>query len=249
MSKIERLNDLIYLAKKQNIAPTKRDFSNMLGYASMTTLSAMLGGSKRIPENFGEKVKQTILPRLNLEWWETGNGEMLEVEPSQHINNVSGVVAVNTNNTTINNGSAPMASAEPAGEDDARLPVIPRHIYEDTEVDVLEYVTENVVPTSPRIRQLPPYSMCYQVYSDELIPEIVPGDRLYIKAHTDIRKIIDGKPYVLETSTNGLMLRTLYKGDTGLRAATKSQKYRDEYIPYEDIVRVYRILGMLRANL
>lgn len=211
--------------------------------------NGLLGKARKGLSDIGNSSVEKILKKyqdLSRVFLLTGEGEMLT---TQNINNVSGVVAVNTNNTTINNGSAPMASAEPAGEDDARLPVIPRHIYEDTEVDVLEYVTENVVPTSPRIRQLPPYSMCYQVYSDELIPEIVPGDRLYIKEHADMRKIIDGKPYVLETSTNGLMLRTLYKGDTGLRAATKSQKYRDEYIPYEDIVRVYRILGMLRANL
>lgn len=211
--------------------------------------NGLLGKARKGLSDIGNSSVEKILKKyqdLSRVFLLTGEGEMLT---TQNINNVSGVVAVNTNNTTINNGSAPMASAEPVGEGDEHLPVIPRHIYEDTDVDVLEYVTENVVPTSPRIQQLPPYSMCYQVYSDELTPEIVPGDRLYIKAHTDIRKIIDGKPYVLETSTNGLMLRTLYKGDTGVRATAKTQKYRDEYIPYEDIVRVYRILGMLRANL
>lgn len=248
MNKIQRLKDIIHLAKKQGIIEFNRDFGLLLGYKSDAILSSMLGGSRDIPKSMGEKVKSSILPNLNLAWWETGSGEMLESEHSTHIGNVNGsnVIAVNTSNTTINNATPSSITTE---ADDEHIPVIPRHIYEDTDVDVLEYVTENVVPTSPRIQQLPPYSMCYQVYSDELTPEIVQGDRLYIKAHADIRKIIDGKPYVLETSTNGLMLRTLYKGDTGVRAVAKTQKYRDEYIPYEDIVRVYRILGMLRANL
>ena len=197
-----------------------------------------------------EKLNNVLnaFPELNREWLLYGEGEMLKHSSNTAtIGTNNGLVSVgNSNTNTYYNNASPAVTEE---ADEEVLPIIPRHLYEDTEVDVFEYVTENVVPTSPRIQQLPSYSMCYQVYSDELVPDIIPGDRLYIKPHTDVRKIIDGKPYVLETSTNGLMLRILYKGDTGLRASTKSQKYRDEYVPFEDIVRVYRILGLLRANI
>ena len=249
MSKIERLNDLIYLAKKQNIAPTKRDFSNMLGYSSMTTLSAMLGGSKRIPDNFGEKVKQTILPRLNLDWWETGNGEMLELEPSQHINNVSGVVAVNTNNTTINNTTpAPITTEEP--EEVEAIPVVPRSIYTEPNVNILEYVQNNEVQMSPRIHQLSQYDLCYMVVNDEMAPYICAGDRIYLWAYPEGKehKIIDGRVYSVDTKLNGVLTRQLYKTEKGFLAKSFNPRYADEVLEWDDIYRVYRIVGVLRMD-
>ena len=238
-----RIKELI-----ETLGISQRAFCNAIDtdYANM---NCIVNGKRNAGRGIINKILQHF-PNVNRRWLQYGEGEMFLTHTNAINGNIQGnnVISVG-DNTTINNTTPAHITTEAPAEEVETLPIIPRHIYEDTDIDVLEYVTENVVPTSPRIQQLPPYSMCYQVYSDELTPEIVPGDRLYIKAHTDIRKIIDGKPYVLETSTNGLMLRTLYKGDTGVRATAKTQKYRDEYIPYEDIVRVYRILGMLRANL
>lgn len=255
MSKIERLNDLIYLAKKQNIAPTKRDFSNMLGYASMTTLSAMLGGSKRIPDNFGEKVKQTILPRLNLEWWETGNGEMLEQGNITAINNGTISGTMTTAHTIINNTPASPITREEVGEVEEpkeveAIPVVPRSIYTEPNVNILEYVQNNDVQMSPRIHQLSQYDLCYMVVNDEMAPYICAGDRIYLWAYPEGKeqKIIDGRVYSVDTKLNGVLTRQLYKTDKGFLAKSFNPRYADELIEWEDLYRVYRIVGVLRMD-
>ena len=246
MNKSERFKKVFEYLRFNGVIKTQMDMANMMKASRTNISSALSGNTDILTPSFIERVAKTFC--INYNWLLTGEGQMITPTNTATINGTNhGLISVGNGNTNTYNNNASPAVTEEAEEE--VLPIIPRHLYEDTEVDVFEYVTENVVPTSPRIQQLPRYSMCYQVYSDELVPDIVPGDRLYIKPHSDVRKIIDGKPYVLETSTNGLMLRALYKGDTGVRASTKSQKYRDEYVPYEDIVRVYRILGLLRANI
>lgn len=226
----ERKKYFIAQARKLNLIKSQKDLGVMLGYSNESSFSQMIG--KDVPFSLKHKeILKTLFPDLNIEWLDHGKGQLWLSESNKEI------VPVEINNKEL------FSMKRHA------VPVIPRHIYEDPDVDVYEYVNENVEPTSPRIMQLPDYSMCYHVYSDELVPNIIPGDRLYIKPHINVRKIIDGKPYILETSTNGLMLRMLYKGDTGLRASTNSSKYRDEYVPYDDVVRVYQILGLLRANI
>jgi hypothetical protein len=241
-SRTDRVRILVRYAIGIGLAPTQEKLGILLGYTNKNTISHLMNGRKK-PTQFAKKLKVHI-PSLNLDWVESGVGNMLDNQNVTAINNgtVSGVMT--TAHTIITEKEK--CNCEKTSE--SSVPVIPRHIYENTEIDTYEYVTEKVTPTSPRIKQLPKYSMCYPVYSDELSPNIIAGDRLYIDEHVNMRKIIDGKPYVIDTTTNGLLLRILYKGDTGYKASSTSSKYRDEYIPYEDVVRVYRILGMLRAN-
>lgn len=255
MSKIERLNDVIHIAKKQQIAHSKRAFSDLLGYSSMSTLSAMLGGSKKIPENFGEKLKQNILPCLNLEWWETGKGEMLEQGNITAINNGTVSGTMTTAHTIINNTPASPTKMEEEGEvveseELEAVPVVPRSIYTEPNVNILEYVQNNEVQMSPRIHQLSQYDLCYMVVNDEMAPYICAGDRIYLWAYPQgkERKIIDGRVYSVDTKLNGVLTRQLYKTDKGFIAKSFNPRYADELLEWEDIFRVYRIVGVLRMD-
>lgn len=89
----------------------------------------------------------------------------------------------------------------------------------------------------------------YDVYTDEMLPDINIGDRIVITPYKiDIeRKLIDGRTYLINTKYNGMMLRKLYKAEKGFRAIPTNSNYREEFIEINDIVCIYNILGLLRA--
>lgn len=183
----------------------------------------------------------------------TGEGDMIE---GNTIANVSGVVALNNTNTTINNSISPSPiKTEEAGdvedpEEVEAVPVVPRSIYTEPNVNILEYVQNNDVQMSPRIHQLSQYDLCYMVVNDEMSPYICAGDRIYLWAYPEgkERKIIDGRVYSVDTKLNGVLTRQLYKTDKGFLAKSFNPRYADEVLEWEDIYRVYRIVGVLRMD-
>lgn len=183
----------------------------------------------------------------------TGEGDMIE---GNKITNGSGVVALNNTNTTINNGISPSPiTTEEVGdveepEEVEAVPVVPRSIYTEPNVNILEYVQNNDVQMSPRIHQLSQYDLCYMVVNDEMSPYICAGDRLYLWAYPEgkERKIIDGRVYSVDTKLNGVLTRQLYKTDKGFLAKSFNPRYADEVLEWKDIYRVYRIVGVLRMD-
>jgi hypothetical protein len=202
----------------------------------------------------GRKIKLSILPNLNLEWWETGNGVMLEQGNITAINNGTVSGTMTTAHTIINNAPAPITTEEVGDveepEEVEAVPVVPRSIYTEPNVNILEYVQNNDVQMSPRIHQLSQYDLCYMVVNDEMSPYICAGDRIYLWAYPQgkERKIIDGRVYSVDTKLNGVLTRQLYKTDKGFIAKSFNPRYADELLEWEDIFRVYRIVGVLRMD-
>lgn len=89
----------------------------------------------------------------------------------------------------------------------------------------------------------------YDVYTDEMLPDINIGDRIVITPYKiDIeRKLIDGRTYLINTKYNGLMLRKLYKAEKGFMAISTNSIYRDEFIEKEDVICIYNIVHLLRV--
>lgn len=184
----------------------------------------------------------------------TGEGEMMEHGNITAINNGTISGTMNTAHTIINNAPAPITTEE-AGEVEEpeeveAIPVVPRSIYTEPNVNILEYVQNNDVQMSPRIHQLSQYDLCYMVVNDEMAPYICAGDRIYLWAYPEgkERKIIDGRVYSVDTKLNGVLTRQLYKTEKGFLAKSFNPRYADEVLEWEDIYRVYRIVGVLRMD-
>lgn len=139
------------------------------------------------------------------------------------------------------------------GGDVHLIPVIPRNLYDETDIDTLEYMSENKeeLQFSPQVMQFPTFAVFYNVYDDEMLPRFKPGDKLAINPYQQGQEdsIIDGRPYVVDTYSNGLILRKVYKmADGALKLVADNENYRDEIIPRSDVIRVFRVLGLLRNN-
>ena len=211
-----------------------------------------IGKSRKENRDLSDKVVELILnfyTDLSRSWLLAGDGEMLTR------NNVSQTITTNNGLAVANNGGninyhPTNHDANEAGEVE-EIPVIPRYIYEETDVDAFEYINENDVPTSPKVKQFPNFDAYVNVYSDEMTPEINKGDKIAITPY-EIgmeRKVIDGRAYIIDTKYNGMMLRKLYKEDNGFRAESTNPAYRTEFIEYDEVIRVFRIVGLIRTNI
>ena len=211
-----------------------------------------IGKSRKENRDLSDKVVELILnfyTDLSRSWLLAGEGEMLTRNSTTQTITTNNGLAVANNGGSINYHHA-NHDANEAGEVE-EIPVIPRYIYEETDVDAFEYINENDVPTSPKVKQFPNFDAYVNVYSDEMSPEINKGDKIAITPY-EIgmeRKVIDGRAYIIDTKYNGMMLRKLYKEDNGFRAESTNPAYSTEFIESEDVIRVYRVVGLIRTNI
>lgn len=193
-------------------------------------------------------------PELNIEWLLTGKGEMLNSGRA-----VSGSVVVTNNghingNNNMNVTHTHSSSAEQSDEDVPmseveEIPVVPRKLYNETNVDVLEYVNEHNVNTSPSVLQFPSFDIWWYVYTDSMQCEYMPGDKLALRAYPKgFEKIRNGRDYVIQTNLNGMTLCRLTRCDGGYIASYENKKYSDDFIPEEDVVNIFKIMGLLRIK-
>lgn len=98
-NKATRYKLLVEYAKEHGIAKSQKDLGKKLGYTNESSFSQILTG-KTEPKDFYIKLK-SLLPLLNTEWLDTGNGDMfLENSGSSIIQ--SGIVKGNNHQTTQN---------------------------------------------------------------------------------------------------------------------------------------------------
>lgn len=79
MSIKERVKILIPRLIAIGVISSKQDLAHKLGYKSQSNLSAILGDTREVPRGFVEKLC-TIVPTLNKDWLEFGEGPMFKGE-------------------------------------------------------------------------------------------------------------------------------------------------------------------------
>lgn len=191
-------------------------------------LSQILNGSVAISDNFINKVC-SLDSRINKDWIYTGVGSMAEGIPADL--------------STKKINDAPIEKSE-------EIPVIPADLYNEPEVDVYEYILDQETDMAPAVKQFPKTDMYYRIKSKAMEPSICAGDMLALAAYpVGCERIVPGDPYSVDTNTNGLVTRLLYNHPDGFLARSYNpEKYPDFVISREEIIRVFRIVGLLRIN-
>lgn len=101
-SKTTRYKLLVEYAKEHGIAKSQKDFGEKLGYTNESGFSQIITCRVPEPRDFYIKLK-SLVPNLNTEWLDTGNGDMF-VEG--HGTNIVQSGIVNGNNTQTANVSS-----------------------------------------------------------------------------------------------------------------------------------------------
>lgn len=76
ISKVDRLKFVVKYAINEHIATNQKELGQKLGYNNESAFSQVINGKVKIPKDFIEKLKN-LMPDLNEDWIETGNGEMI----------------------------------------------------------------------------------------------------------------------------------------------------------------------------
>lgn len=187
----------------------------------------------QVKSDMGRDIQTRIrntYPDLNVEWLRTGEGDMLNKK----------VEAVIT--------PYPVESVEVV-EDAAIVqpPFVPNSIARKPEVNVLEWVRKKRVEHAHAALNMSKIfgstDFFIQMDNAAMSPALHQGEYLFLTALDEGTKIIDGKPYGIETEAWGILIRYLYdNGDSIIAKPENTLKFGKITIPKGEVVNTYHIL-------
>lgn len=196
----------------------------------------------------------SVFPDLNREWLLYGEGSMLNApSPSPGISQHN----VHGSNNYVDMGSSvggmafcpqcgrsePFAEAEDAP---VAAPIVPTQLTTAPDTDVLEAIenADGGLEFSPIIAQGVDIKMWHRVKDMAMSPKYEPGDLLAIWPYEQGKeRPIPGKPYVINTVSNGMIVRKLFPCAEGYIArAINAEDFPEFLIEKEEVVRIFRII-------
>lgn len=219
---------LLYFIRYMNL--TTKAFEQSIGVSN----SYIANLRKRMGDDV---LKNTLskYPQLNREWLLTGDGQMLNFE-----------VHSGLPETTQSTPNIPQPSEEVCEVEE--IPIIPKVACIEPNVDTLSYVKHNDVTTSPIVHQFPTSDVWYPVFTDTMSPDYLPGDKVALFAYPKgEEEVLNNRAYVIDTKRNGTILCKLTKTDEGYIARYKNPEYPNDFIKYTDVIRIYKVVGLIRV--
>lgn len=134
-------------------------------------------------------------------------------------------------------------------EDD--IPIVPARLFRAPEINIFEYVmsskTVDRLPPVPHFQKHDMFAMCP---GDAMAPRICRGYMLALRRMPKDIPIINGEIYVIDTKSNGMFLRRIVDNGNGLTFIAEDQnEFPDFELPYDDVINVFRVVGVLITNI
>ena len=126
-------------------------------------------------------------------------------------------------------------------------PFVPNSVARKPEVNVLEWVRKKRVEHAHAALNMSKIfgatDFFIQMDNAAMSPALHQGEYLFLTAFDEGTKIIDGKPYGIETEAWGILIRYLYdNGDSIIAKPENTLKFGKITIPKDEIVNTYHIL-------
>ncbi len=131
------------------------------------------------------------------------------------------------------------------------IPVIPSSLFRVPEIDIYEYVTTNpMMDRLPTVPHFQPHDIFASCPGDAMAPRLYRGYLMALRKMPNDTPIINGEIYAVDTRSNGMFVRRLVKNDDTLTfIAENKENFPDFELPYSDIISIFRVVGVLIANL
>lgn len=227
-------------------------------------LSKMIKGKQRISNKTLKKIEQAC-PDLNMSWLLTGEGEMLLPQQERQVklpadaanvqqrnyNSPGTTMFANNVHNTYNNSSKPVQSSLQTAEDDVR-PLIPMSLYKQQNIDVYEKIIiekKEGVELIPYFAGFSDFQLYMEVQDEAMLPDFKIGDRVALSAMPKNTYILNGNIYAIDTLNHGLFLRILIDRDNDYecQSTNNQSRYVTFRVPKSDVVRIYRVMGLIRT--
>lgn len=171
---------------------------------------------------------------FRINWLLTGEGPMFDTKDMVH-----------------NDG---MSEDHPELNHDDDIPVIPARLFRAPEINIYEYVINSAsVDRLPPVPHFQKHDMFATCPGDAMAPRICRGYLLALRRMPKESTIINGEIYVVDTKSNGMFLRKIVDNGPAAQSLTfiaeNQQDFPDFELPYNDIINVFRVVGVLINNL
>ena len=168
---------------------------------------------------------------FRVNWLLTGEGPMFETQNTPHVDGLL------EDHPELNHA-----------ED---IPVVPARLFRAPELDIYEYVMNSSsvdrLPPVPHFQKHDMFAMCP---GDAMAPRICRGYLLALRRMPKDTPIINGEIYVIDTFSSGMFLRKIVDNGSGLTfIAENQQDFPDFDLPYDDVINVFRVVGVLITNI
>lgn len=247
MNSISRFKILIRYAISQGYAESQKDLGRKLGYSSESAFSQVVNNKVQTPKELSIKLK-LIIPELNIDWFETGEGEMLKpTTNSATIGTNHGLISVGNGNTNTYNNKATSANEEDIPE--AEVAVIPTELYREPNANLYELTDTNDVEMQPIVRQFSSHDRFYRVINSSMAPKLLASDIVALQ-RVDINDSTPGSVYMIDHRTKGSYIRKVTdQGDTLLLSSYNKEDYPDFTVYKRDVLNLARVVGLIRTDI
>ncbi len=133
---------------------------------------------------------------------------------------------------------------------DDDIPVVPQRLFRAPDIDIYAYVKQ-----SPNVDRLPPvphfqkHDLFARCPGDAMAPRIQRGYMLALRRMDVEIPIINGEIYCVDTKSNGMFIRKVTESDNSYTfIAENSKDFPNFTLPKEDIINVFRVVGILITN-
>lgn len=209
------------------IGISQTEAANMLG-VQQAAISNQLNG-RAFGKNSAAKWNKTFGFRVN--WLLTGEGPMFDPQSS----------AANEYHL----------EDHPELNHEQDIPVVPARLFRAPEINIYEYVMNSTsvekLPPVPHFQKHDLFATCP---GDAMAPRICRGYLLALRKMPEGSTIINGEIYVVDTISQGMFVRRIVDNGTGLTFISENQTdFPDFELPYEDVINIFRVVGVLIANI
>lgn len=236
----QRLVSFIYYKRL-----SQKKFEDSIGVSNgyVNSISKGIGADKL------EKICSKY-PELNRKWLLYGHGEMLNPIQQGGIHSIASAPhAISAVNSTVNAQGASCTPHAPANE----ICIVPEEVSELPDTDVYELVRGGGLNEAERLNAVGRHiriDMYWRVREDAMMPRFMRGDILALAALPEGAMFPNGTPMVVDTRPFGFVFRRVYDAGDALdcRVANAESGYADTVMQKSQVIRLYRVVGMVRLG-
>lgn len=236
----QRLVSFIYYKRL-----SQKKFEDSIGVSNgyVNSISKGIGADKL------EKICSKY-PELNRKWLLYGQGEMLNPIQQGGIHSIASAPhAISAVNSTVNAQGASCTPHAPANE----ICIVPEEVSELPDTDVYELMKGGGLNAAERLNAVGRFiriDMYWRVREDAMMPRFMRGDILALAALPEGAMFPNGSPMVVDTRPFGFVFRRVYDAGDALdcRVANAESGYADTVMQKSQVIRLYRVVGMVRIG-
>ena len=188
-------------------------------------------------------------PDLNIDWLQTGNGEMLISSKNVTRDSIEDAEIIGEQSNIQCPDARPL-TAEECELCPARLPYVKGELVQARNVNIRMLVKNEAHKLEHRsLRDMignPDYVQ--KVITEAMMPTFQPGDLLFIQFLPENAKLISGAIYLIDTRVYGAMVRQVFVEQDYYILHSKNPEYKELKLKKQDVYSFSLVLHSLRSD-